>query len=139
MSEEREKWGRGREEGGGEGVKEREREGEREREREREREQLSCFISSLSFSIATPRTLFRGNSLASKSFDQFMKVQLIKYLASVHVYTCVEITLDAIIPMPAQVVALPFLHEILSESIDTVYNDHKICELDIEQLKQGAK
>ena len=38
-----------------------------------------------------------------------------------------------------QVVALPFLHEILSDSIDTVYNDHKICELDIEQLKQSTK
>ena len=32
-------------------------------------------------SPATPRTLFRGNSLASKSFDQFMKVLY------VHTYT----------------------------------------------------
>ena len=49
-----------------------------------------------------------------------------------------ELQFKFIFPI-SQIVALPFLHEILSESIDAVYIDHKICELDIEQLKQVTK
>ncbi len=71
----------------------------------------SCRIMLLPFSpTGDPRTLFRGNSLASKSFDQFMKV-----------------------------VALPYLHETLSSSIEAVFSDHKLCELDVEQLKQASR
>ena len=41
--------------------------------------------------------------------------------------------------LPPQIVALPYLHETLSPCIDAVYSDHKICELDPEQLKQSNK
>lgn len=93
---------------------------------------------SLSLSAATPRTLFRGNSLASKSFDQFMKVSPPTCKTDL-LHGCNELFLNPSFSLPPQVVALPFLHEILSGAIDTVYNDHKVCELDIEQLKQGSK
>ncbi|XP_065890175.1 rasGAP-activating-like protein 1 isoform X2 [Dysidea avara] len=48
-----------------------------------------------------PSTLFRGNSLASKCFDQFMKV-----------------------------VATPYLHATLKPCIDQIFDERKQCELD---------
>ncbi len=38
-----------------------------------------------------------------------------------------------------QIVAFPYLHETISSVIDTVYNEKKVCELDIEALKQASK
>jgi RAS protein activator-like 1 len=61
-------------------------------------------------STGKPATLFRGNSLASKSFDQFMKI-----------------------------VALPYLHATIAPVIDAIYNEKKLCELDTEQLRQSNK
>lgn len=62
------------------------------------------------YNTTSPGTLFRANSLASKSFDQFMKI-----------------------------VGLPYLHETIYHVIDTVYNEKKACELDIDTLKQASK
>ncbi|CAI8015268.1 RasGAP-activating-like protein 1 [Geodia barretti] len=61
-------------------------------------------------STSKPATLFRGNSLASKSFDQFMKI-----------------------------VALPYLHATIAPVIDAIYTEKKLCELDTEQLRQSNK
>lgn len=55
-------------------------------------------------------TLFRGNSLASKSVDQFMKI-----------------------------VALPYLHSTISPVIDAIYTEKKLCELDCDQLRPNNK
>ena len=57
-------------------------------------------------------TLFRGNSLATKSFDQFMKV-----------------------------VGMPYLHETLKPVIDQIYDEKKLVELDpqkMERLKRSV-
>ncbi len=50
-------------------------------------------------------TLFRGNSLATKSFDQFMKV-----------------------------VGMPYLHETLKPVIDQIYEEKKMVELDPQKM-----
>uniref|UniRef100_A0A1X7U651 Ras GTPase-activating protein n=2 Tax=Amphimedon queenslandica TaxID=400682 RepID=A0A1X7U651_AMPQE len=69
---------------------------------------FDCLISREveNVSLSNVTTLFRGNSLASKCLDQFMKV-----------------------------VALPYLHETLKPVIDTIFNDKKLVELDPDQLK----
>ncbi|XP_072034910.1 rasGAP-activating-like protein 1 isoform X2 [Amphiura filiformis] len=50
-------------------------------------------------------TLFRGNSLATKSFDQFMKV-----------------------------VGMPYLHETLKPVVDQIYEEKKMVELDPQKM-----
>ena len=90
-------------------------------------------VSGSSSSAATSSNLFRGNSLASKSFDQFMKVCLFVNLSVYSV--CCLLTSNSFL----QIVALPYLHETISSVIDTVYNDKKTCELNIDNLKQASK
>ncbi len=38
-----------------------------------------------------------------------------------------------------KVVALPYLHDVLCSSLDVVFGEHKLCELDVEQLKQASR
>jgi RAS protein activator-like 1 len=71
---------------------------------------LDCLISKEVNDTVHATTLFRGNSLASKCLDQFMKV-----------------------------VALPYLHETLRIPIDTIFNDKKLIELDPDQLKNVSR
>ena len=40
---------------------------------------------------------------------------------------------------PSQIVALPYLYETISGIIDTIYNDKRTVELDVEVLKQASK
>ena len=61
-------------------------------------------LLSPSFS-AHPHTLFRNNSLASKSYDQFMKI-----------------------------IAMPYLHGLLKHNVDQMYEDKRVVELDPSQL-----
>ena len=56
-------------------------------------------------SSAHPHTLFRNNSLASKSYDQFMKI-----------------------------IAMPYLHGLLKVPVDQMYEDRRVVELDPTQL-----
>ena len=39
----------------------------------------------------------------------------------------------------SQIVALPYLHETLSAPIDLICTEHKVVELDVEQVKQQSK
>ena len=57
------------------------------------------------FSSGQPATIFRSNSLASKSYDQFMKI-----------------------------IAMPYLHDLLRPFIDRIYEDKRIVELDPSQF-----
>lgn len=56
-------------------------------------------------STSQPATIFRSNSLASKSYDQFMKI-----------------------------IAMPYLHDLLRPFIDRIYEDKRIVELDPSQF-----
>ena len=59
----------------------------------------------LSVSLDHPATIFRSNSLASKSYDQFMKI-----------------------------IAMPYLHDLLKPFIDRIYEDKRQVELDPAQF-----
>ncbi|XP_064612151.1 rasGAP-activating-like protein 1 [Liolophura sinensis] len=74
---------------------------------------LDVICSEEIFNTSEPNTLFRGNSLATKSIDQFMKIA-----------------------------GMPYLHETLGPVIDEVYNVKKVMELDpsrIGSLKKRHK
>ncbi|XP_023236905.1 ras GTPase-activating protein 3-like [Centruroides sculpturatus] len=58
--------------------------------------------------VTDQNTIFRGNTLMSKCMDEFMK------LAGMH-----------------------YLHETLRSSIDTIFAEHKPCEIDPSKLKEG--
>ncbi|XP_041377261.1 rasGAP-activating-like protein 1 [Gigantopelta aegis] len=59
---------------------------------------------------ADPNTLFRGNSLATKSMDQFMKI-----------------------------VGMPYLHETLSTVIDRIFSEKKNVELDPHRVNSTRR
>lgn len=51
----------------------------------------------------------------------------------------VPISLTPSSPPLQQIVALPYLHETLLPAIDLICTEHKVVELDVEQVKQNSK
>ncbi|XP_071484024.1 ras GTPase-activating protein 3-like [Diadema antillarum] len=57
---------------------------------------------------ADPHTIFRGNSLASKCIDEFMRLQ-----------------------------GLHYLHDVLKGVVDEIYEERKQCEIDTSKFRDG--
>ena len=55
-----------------------------------------------------PNTIFRGNSLASKCIDEFMRMD-----------------------------GLHYLYDTLRDLLENIYDEHKPCEIDPSKLREG--